>query len=156
MMMGFTKKNWFWMAMTVLYVGVIFHNSMTPALESSRQSGRVLEIVLEATRRLGIEDGWITEHLIRKTAHYMEYCLLGVLLSITLRGWVFRTDLRRVLQCWLGTIIPFVDETIQLFVEGRSGQISDVWLDMAGVWTGYAIVRMLMGRARTKTGKRKK
>lgn len=32
--------------------------------------------------------------------------------------------------------VPFLDETIQLFTEGRSGQISDVWLDMAGALTG--------------------
>ena len=33
-------------------------------------------------------------------------------------------------------MIPFVDETIQLFVEGRSGQVSDVWLDLAGALCG--------------------
>jgi len=32
-----------------------------------------------------------------------------------------------------------VDETIQLFVAGRSGQISDVWLDMSGAAAGMAI-----------------
>lgn len=35
-----------------------------------------------------------------------------------------------------GFLIPFVDETLQLFTEGRSGQISDVWLDSCGVWAG--------------------
>lgn len=36
-------------------------------------------------------------------------------------------------------MVPFVDETIQLFVAGRSGQISDVWLDMSGAAAGMAI-----------------
>ena len=36
-------------------------------------------------------------------------------------------------------MIPFVDETLQLFTEGRSGQISDVWLDMCGVAAGLCI-----------------
>ena len=35
--------------------------------------------------------------------------------------------------------VPFVDETLQLFTEGRSGQISDVWLDMAGALTGTVL-----------------
>ena len=40
--------------------------------------------------------------------------------------------------------MPFVDETIQLFVEGRSGQISDVWLDMAGIVTGIMVTAGFM------------
>lgn len=36
-------------------------------------------------------------------------------------------------------MVPFVDETIQLFVAGRSGQISDVWLDMSGAAAGMMI-----------------
>ena len=36
-------------------------------------------------------------------------------------------------------MVPFVDETIQLFVAGRSGQISDVWLGMSGAAAGMAI-----------------
>ena len=32
--------------------------------------------------------------------------------------------------------VPFLDETIQLFVDGRAGQISDVWLDVSGAVCG--------------------
>ena len=49
------------------------------------------------------------------------------------------------MQCWLGMAIPFTDETIQLFVEGRSGQIGDVWLDMSGVLAGFLIVKLISG-----------
>ena len=35
-----------------------------------------------------------------------------------------RGKLRGVTFLWLAMLIPFVDETIQLFTEGRSGQIS--------------------------------
>ena len=38
-------------------------------------------------------------------------------------------------------MVPFVDETIQLFVAGRSGQISDVWLDMSGAAAGMGDYR---------------
>ena len=40
--------------------------------------------------------------------------------------------------------VPFLDETIQLFTEGRSGQISDVWLDMAGIVTGIMVTAGFM------------
>ena len=45
---------------------------------------------------------------------------------------------RVLLQLFLSVFRPFVDETIQLFTPGRSGQISDVWLDMSGVLFGTA------------------
>ena len=54
--------------------------------------------------------------------------------------------------------IPFVDETLQLFTEGRSGQISDVWLDMSGAVTGtilYACICFLISGKAEKREKNK-
>ena len=134
------KKKWIWTLIIILYVGFIFHNSLTPANESSRQSGRVLEIILGFLEWTGLEGGWVTEHLVRKMAHFAEYTILGVLLGITLREYHINATLRRVLQWWMAGMIPLVDETLQLFTEGRSGQISDVWLDMAGACTGLFFI----------------
>ncbi len=46
-------------------------------------------------------------------------------------------------------LVAAMDETIQLFVSGRSGQITDVLLDSVGALVGIAIVliiRKLIGR----------
>ena len=139
------KKRVLWTAVTLLYVAFIFHNSMTPAAESSRQSGRVLVMALELADRVGLGGQWITEHLIRKAAHFAEYALLGILLYGTVTQYSLRAQMRRVLQCWLGMAIPFADETIQLFVEGRSGQLGDVWLDMSGILAGFLFVKLMSG-----------
>ena len=45
-----------------------------------------------------------------------------------------------ILPLLLGLLTALCDETIQLFVEGRSGQISDVWLDAAGIATGALLI----------------
>ena len=134
------QKKWIWTMSVVLYVGFIFHNSMTPAIESSRQSGQVLIMVLEAVESMGLDSGWITEYFVRKMAHFGEYALLGLGLSMTLRLYALSAGVRRSVHAWLGLMIPFADETIQLCVEGRSGQISDVWLDMAGIFAGSLAV----------------
>lgn len=52
--------------------------------------------------------------------------------------------------------LPFIDETIQLFVEGRSGQITDVWLDMAGIYMGIMITGCLVKIVRTALEKNRK
>ena len=44
-----------------------------------------------------------------------------------------------------GALAALCDETIQLFVPGRSGQIADVWLDTAGCLTG-ALLTLLIFR----------
>ena len=133
------RRKWLWTAVTVLYVLFIFHNSATVAVESSRQSGRVLALVKECLAGLGVESGWLSEHLIRKAAHFLEYSLYGVLLWNCLGTYELRGKLRVVTFLWLAMLIPFADETIQLFTEGRSGQISDVWLDMSGVLFGTCL-----------------
>jgi len=136
------KKRWIWTFLVIIYIAFIFSNSMTPADESSRQSGAVMAVVLRLVDVLGLEGSWVTEHLIRKAAHFAEYTLLGVLLWNCLGAYRWKNGAvtgKLLCQSWLGTMIPLMDETIQLFTEGRSGQISDVWLDMSGVLAGTCV-----------------
>ena len=46
--------------------------------------------------------------------------------------------------------VAFVDETIQLFVEGRSGQVSDIWIDIAGAALGIIITLAIIGNKRNR------
>ena len=55
-----------WTSIVVLYISFIFFNSLTPAVQSSKQSGTVLSMVLTMVRSIGLNGAWITEHLIRK------------------------------------------------------------------------------------------
>ncbi len=138
------RKRWFWTLAVLLVTGFLFGNSMTPAVESSRQSGHVLASALAWLKMLGLDGEWLTEHLIRKTAHFMEYALYGAVLWNCLEAYELRQLLKGITLAWLGTMVPLMDETIQLFTEGRSGQLSDVWLDMAGFWAGCVGMSALM------------
>ena len=53
----------------------------------------------------------------------------------------------------LAFLVPFVDETIQLFVDGRSGQVDDVWLDLCGVVCGLVLTTALAFMRNTDRGK---
>ncbi len=98
---------------------------------------------------LGWEHLWLTEHIIRKTAHFAEYAVLG---GLTARayGSYGRHRICNRDALMLIFMVPFVDETIQIFVAGRSGQISDVWLDMSGAAVGMAITAGVMCCLRKK------
>lgn len=132
------KKTHIWHIVLVCYVLFIYFNSMTPAVISSQESGFVLELVQGLLDSMGIGALWLTEHIIRKCAHFCEYTVLGILLTQSLNQLPDSGKCRLLLQLLLSVLLPFVDETIQLFTPGRSGQISDVWLDMSGILFGTA------------------
>ena len=138
-----------WHVVILVYICFIYGNSLTPATISSQESGFLLDKFRGAMISLGWEHLWLTEHIIRKTAHFAEYAVLG---GLTARayGLYGRHRICNRDALMLIFMVPFVDETIQIFVAGRSGQISDVWLDMSGAAVGMAIAAGMMCCLRKK------
>ena len=140
---------------TLLWVAVIFSFSLQPADTSSRLSLGVGHWLIEllpaafADKLLSMpqEQLEFLHTLLRKAGHFSEYLILGMLSMFT----VLQTELRDKKWVAFGfcLLVASVDETIQLFVSGRSGQVSDVVLDCAGVLCGVLIligVRKLFDR----------
>jgi len=79
-------------------------------------------------------------HIIRKTAHYFLYFVLGILVfSCFLEyGWnIQKIFLFTIAFCFL---YAFFDEFHQLFISGRSGQLQDVFLDTFGSITSTCLL----------------
>lgn len=127
-------------------IAFIFSNSMKIASVSSVSSGRVLQLLQAVLRRLGHPAlaQRLTMHIVRKMAHFCEYLLEGFLLMLCMRVYS-RHPLRHITVPMLaGVLTALTDETIQLFSEGRSSQVTDVWLDSAGVLAGILIALVFM------------
>jgi VanZ family protein len=137
------KKRLIWTVAAVLYILFIYSNSLKTADLSSADSGHVLELLKNLFTSAGMENRWLTEHIIRKAGHFTEYTLLGMILYQCVKLYDFDMEKRLFIHEAAGFLIPFIDETIQLFVSGRSGQISDVWLDFSGVAAGTMIAALL-------------
>ena len=139
-------------------IAFIFSNSMAVADVSSVSSGRVLQLLQAVLRRLGHPAlaQRLTMHIVRKMAHFCEYTLEGFLLMLCMRVYS-RRPLRHITVPMLaGVLTALTDETIQLFSEGRSSQVTDVWLDSAGVLAGILAALLLMGLWRLLFHHRKK
>lgn len=139
--------KWLWLTLSVVWIGFIFSNSIQPAQQSDGMSGPITQWLQSAATALFGNGDWVTSTLVRKTAHFVEYMGLGILLYQTARGF-WGTRLRFVLSAAVaGLLTASVDETIQLFVEGRSGQLTDVALDfcgvLCGVWLLYGMLSLL-------------
>ena len=128
----------------------IFSNSMAVAAVSEQSSGRVLHLMQAVLRRLGHPAlaERLTMHIVRKLAHFCEYALEGFLLMLCMRVYS-RHPLRHITVPMLGSVLTaLTDETIQLFVPGRSSQVTDVWIDFSGVMTGLIVGLILLGLIR--------
>ena len=125
----------------------IFSNSLQIADVSEGASGRVLGMLQGLLRHLGLPGAAdrLTMHIVRKLAHFCEYLLEGFLLMLCLRVYT-RHFFKHVSWPMLGGLLTaLTDETIQLFVPGRSGQVTDIWIDFSGVMTGLLVGLILLG-----------
>lgn len=119
-----------WTLLTMLWLALIFAHSAMPASLSSTESGKLLSLLQCIFPSL-------THHFLRKAAHFIIYAVAGIFLTKT-----FLLTRRFVLikPLFAGVLTALADETLQLFVEGRSGELADVWLDFSGIVLGSLIV----------------
>ena len=127
---------------TLLWVGVIFSFSLQPAETSSEISAGVGRWILEHLLPGLMErfdsmpqaqlDFWHT--LLRKAGHFSEFFVLGVFSVFSARQ--LQLNRKKPVAFLFCVLVASMDETIQLFVSGRSGQVSDVVLDSVGALVG--------------------
>ena len=124
------KKALLLLLITLLWLGFIFFQSAQPASVSRQASGVVLEQVQKV-----IPNATVTP--LRKSAHLFEFFVLGLLLALTCRGLGGKTLLPPLAA---GLFAALCDETIQIFSNGRSAEIPDVWIDFGGVLLGTLVM----------------
>ena len=112
--------------LTGLWLWFIFGRSLQPAAASSEESGGVLELLQRLVPGL-------TMYAVRKAAHFTEFFVLGLLLYLDAASLGRRSVL---IPAGIGLAAACLDEWIQHFVPGRSGQLSDVLLDACGAAAG--------------------
>lgn len=134
----------------------IFRNSLENGAQSSARSQAVMQLVNSALAKVHL--GPLSEHLIRKLAHFSEFALEGFLLMLCIR--VYTKHFVRHMSWPLlgGMTTALTDETIQRFIPNRTSAVTDVWIDMAGVVCGLfvALIILLIVRLLTAFYKIKK
>lgn len=165
------------LVITILWMVLVFSFSARPS-EVSSEDSRYVGLLVGQIFVPGFGE-WPEEeqeafakkvdHPVRKTAHAAEYAALGLLVAgayiedgrpagekkgkknTAAQSTGRQTGIGRgILVPWLITAAyAATDEVHQLFVPGRSGQVSDVVLDSAGAMAGLLIlgaVRFFMRR----------
>lgn len=145
-----SKKQWglifvFLFLLLWLYV-LIFSFSEQTAVESGSLSFQISRISAMVWNQI-IQGNWSEEILdnvavylenpIRKLAHFVEYTIMGFLISGILKDIVIGKKKYAIILLWV-FLSAMADEIHQLFVPGRCGNLPDVILDTCG--GGFGIV----------------
>lgn len=140
------KNKWIWI-LIFLYIGFIWSNSLQPGADSGSLSKNITQMILDVLSYINVSfDFDAFHHFIRKLAHFSEYAILGNLVMLALHSKPLLKTIQ--LNYVLFLILPAsIDESIQHFIPGRYGAITDVLIDMSGFLFGsllvYVIVKLI-------------
>ena len=121
----------------------IWSNSMLDSETSGAISNAVTEFISDIFGEIPKESYEDSHHFIRKTAHFTEFALLGVLYTLIktkLDGKTFSALVFFPVSCTLFTAV--CDEFIQSFT-GRGSSVRDVMLDFSGALTGILLTLVI-------------
>ena len=125
--------GYIFLALFIFVTLYIFHNSFQNATESSSQSSRIVDIaekIIKAFKPDKEIDRYYITYFIRKTAHFAEFFIQGVLFSAVI--YIFSNKYNVINILFTGLLTACCDEFIQLSSDGRSAQITDVFVDFSG------------------------
>lgn len=138
------SKRWL---LVIVWMIIIFLFSAQPATASNNLSLGVIDQLLSFlgfSIDADLELMNTINFMIRKGAHLFVYLILGGLITNALWSYRLTKGSLLILSCIIGSSFAASDEFHQLFVDGRSGQISDVLLDSLGVVIGVLLVSSLL------------
>ena len=140
---------------------IIFSFSSDDDKASDKKSDGVIISVAKLIKRNNLSKKekikYINKYVVfvRKGAHFIIYFALGLSLISLIREYRI-LDLKAILIALLIAILyACSDEFHQLFISGRSGQISDIFLDSFGSFVGISIYYLIY-KIRSKKYEQKK
>lgn len=129
-------KNKISLLLVILWMIFIFVMSSFDASSSSNQSNFIVDII---TSIINIKDTGLLSLIIRKLAHFTEYFILGILVI----NLITRYDKKLIIAILLCIIYATSDEIHQIFVPGRSCQITDIMIDSLGSIMGIYLYKLI-------------
>ena len=129
-----------------LNLAFIWGNSLLPGELSGAFSRWVKDLIAWLLGQTETGEGG--HGLLRKIAHFTEFCTLGMCLR-----WLYGMLLQKKrIDFWSalgsGILAACIDETIQCFVPGRGPGIKDVGIDTMGVLVGVVFIKFVCKKSK--------
>lgn len=146
----------------IVWMSVIFIMSAQPANESSKVSGgfvcKIIDVLFSDFENFSAERQSNITHtitfLVRKTAHFLEYFILGILSATTAFTYKQNKFYFKIFGAILFSILYAVsDEVHQYFVPGRACRLLDIGIDSAGsICAVLLVIFIISAKNRHKSG----
>ncbi len=148
------KKNILRIILILLLFGtfyLIFNFSSQNSEESGGKSRQITEVVTKNVKDIQdlsksekIKVLYRIESIIRKIAHFSIYSFVGILVMAFLSTYNITENKRIIFSLLIGVLYASTDEFHQRFVPGRSGELTDIFLDSLGVLFGCLIILLIL------------
>lgn len=128
------------LASTVIF---IFSNSMLSGEDSNQKSGVIVELIRPIIDPDGNMATYEIQYIVRKTAHFMEFFVLGA--SLTVISFIVSN---KIFSPWIFMPMFFTlagavaDEYVQSFT-GRTSLVSDIVIDFSGGMCGIIVTTII-------------
>lgn len=138
------KKIFLWAVVIVLSVQ-IFSFSSANSTQSNDTSTKLTNVVVKVAKKTVAQKSdektlfSICHKIVRKLAHFTEYMTLAFFVAALCRSYNLKLKLSLLISAGYSLIFAASDEIHQLFVDGRSGQVTDVMIDFSGALQGTLI-----------------
>ena len=142
-------------AMLCVNIMFIWGNSLLPGEISGAFSQHLLDFLVKLFS-IPTQSPSGGHGLLRKLAHFGEFCCLGLLLSWLLRMLREKDWTHFAIPLSAGIAVACIDETIQHFVPDRGPGLRDVLIDTLGVCTGIILIWAFLLLRQKKKQKMKK
>lgn len=154
----YDKKNRTSKILRVIFLILIVATCMTIFMFSNQNgqvskgiSGRVLESIIDFlpnTKNLPKEEKRElirnSQTLIRKSAHFAIYTLLGMALMGFMTLFKMARKNKIIIAFSIGVLYAISDEVHQMFSAGRTAKVTDVLIDSCGLLFGILIILLIV------------
>ena len=134
----------------VIWMLTVFYLSNQNGDESGGLSEKIARILIHDENKAKK-----IEPYIRKLAHLSEYACGGILFLSLFLTYDFSEIKRIIFSTCLSIEYATLDEIHQLFIDGRAGQIIDVFIDTIGALIGIYFAMIIIKIVSRKLNKRK-
>ena len=158
--------KWVVLALAIAVNVFIVVNACIPGAQSSQESNWIVEPVANAINAIKEDTINSTNYdsfasFIRKfVGHFSLFGLSGVLTTLSFK--FFYYDKKQKFSFFIifsgisGIFLAILSELIQKFVPGRSGEVLDVLIDLAGYFIGLLVIVLIVYLLKRNTTKKEK
>lgn len=151
------NKKLFHSILVIIWMLVIFNFSSQNGYKSTKTSDVVTSMVVNVTTSVTNKDIPREEvkkkvedstFLVRKTAHFTEYLILGILVLQLLSDYTKINKRMLIVSLIICYLYAVSDEVHQIFISGRTAKVLDTFIDGAGSLVGIAIYSIYQSKCR--------